>query len=91
MTVRSRAEHTAARSTAAHTDRHKADHISNEQLGNRRNQTAQARAREACDSSFPPKDHGSPPRAKEETGCAHAGAVDTTGIGGITGRIQQKD
>lgn len=40
---------------AGHKVEHRADHISNEQLGSRRSQIAQARAREACVSSFPPK------------------------------------
>jgi hypothetical protein len=41
------------------------DHISAPSFCSRPNTTAQARAREACVSSFPPKDHRSPPRAKK--------------------------
>jgi hypothetical protein len=48
-----------------------------------------ARARLACVSSFPPKDPIS--RLRNEKKTPARGEVDTTGIGGITGRIQQKD
>jgi hypothetical protein len=56
----------------------------------RQSPTTRAQARETCDSSFPPKDRRfTAARIRRERVRADTGAVNTSSIGGITGRIQQ--
>jgi hypothetical protein len=58
-------------------------------LCSRHSRRAPARARQACVSSFPPKDHIRRSAARRDL--MRAGRVDTTGIGGIIVKIQQKE
>ena len=81
--------HDTVHNTADYTDCSTTVRSSDPWFGSRRHTTTRAQARETCDSSFPPNDRRSPRAREEESGCAQAGTVDITGIGGITGRIQQ--